>query len=404
MRVGPAGGPIGTVPALSPSLDLRAVPNGNALSAATRSFAYLGNLCIIYLGFDQTRRQTMRINSAYSSVTILRWTTLMLGLVVFRQFTIGSDFQLVADHPVIESDENRSRIALSVHLEPEFNLEPVTVRFTPVGGTARDGIDYELPESTLILEPFESWGVVLLTLISDGVEEPTRDLLIDASIDGSTNAPIRIEVRILDGDSPGRVGFISTRFSVNEAIPQGYAEVSFWRTQDVKRAEVVTCRIEGEDFRLPVLGATNLLTARFAPGDSRAYLKIPLMNDSLTQGDRDLRLVIVAADTTLPLIEGLSETVLTIADDDTARSAESMVIRDWVNDGIRGVQITSRVPRGFKQRLEYSDQGVDGPWEILMVLPGQDGDSTAFDQYEESFGMRMYRSLPPEPLELTLPW
>jgi hypothetical protein len=84
----------------------------------------------------------------------------------------------------------------------------------------------------------------------------------------------------------------------------------------------------------------------------------------------------------------------------------AVVVRDWVNDAIRSVRIMSRVPRGFKQRLEYSDQGLDGPWEILTVLPGPDGDSTAFGQYEQSFGMRMrmYRSLPPEPLELTLPW
>lgn len=370
------------------------------------SFACLEKLCIISTSVRSKTPsdQAMRKTPANASATILRWSFLFLLLVVSRQVTFGSDFQLVADHPVIEADENRSRIALSVRLEPGFNLEPVTVRFTPVGGTAREGIDYELPESTVVLEPFVPWGVVLLTLISDGVEEPTRDLLINASIDGSTNAPTRIEVRILDGDSQGRTGFISTRFSVNEAAPQGYAVVSFWRTQDVKRAEVVTCRIEGEEFGLPVLGVTNVLTARFEPGDSRAYLQIPLMNDSLPQGDRDLRLSIVAADTTLPLIGELSEAVLTIADDDTARAEESVVIRDWVNDGIRGVQITSRVPRGFQQRLEYSDQGLDGRWEILTVLLGQGGDSTAFDQYEESFGMRMYRSLPPEPLELTLPW
>jgi Calx-beta domain len=348
--------------------------------------------------------KTMKTTPARSSTAILRWTLLCLVMLLHPQTTFGRQFQLVADNPVIEADENRSRIALSVRLEPGFNPEPVTVRFTAVGGTAREGIDYELPEPTVVLEPFVPWGLVFLNLISDGVEEPTRDLLIDATIEGSTNAPVRIEVRILDGDSQGRTGFISTRFSVNEASPRGYAEIALWRTQDVKRAEVVTCRIEGEDFGLSVLGGTNVLTARFEPGDSRAYLRIPLVNDSLPQGDRDLRLSIVAADTTLPLIGELAEAVLTIADDDTKRAEESLVIRDWVNDGIRGVMITTRVPRGFQQRFEYSDKGLQGPWEILTVSLGQDGEAFAFDQYEESFGMRMYRSVPPEPMELTLPW
>jgi hypothetical protein len=338
------------------------------------------------------------------SATFLQWVILCLVMVVCRQATLGGEYQLVADHPVIEADENRSQVALLVHLEPGFNREPVTVRFTAVGGTARQGIDYDLPVPTVVLEPFVPYGLVLLTLISDGVEEPTRDLLIDASIEGSTNAPTRIEVRILDGDSQGRTGFISPRFSANEAAPQGYAEVSLFRTQDVKREEIVTCRIEGQDFGLSVLGGTNVLTARFGPGDSRAYLRIPLVNDSLPQGYRDLRLSIVGADTTLPLIGELSEAVLTIADDDSPRPEESLLIRDWVNDGIRGVMITTRLPRGLQQRLEYSDKGLEGPWGILTVLLGQDGESYAFDQYEETFGMRMYRSVPPEALELTLPW
>lgn len=333
-----------------------------------------------------------------------RWLTALCMMLGIGQVAFGSGYQIVADNPVIEADENRSRIALSVRLEPWLHPEPLTVRFTAVGGTAREGVDYELPESTVVLEPYVPWGLVFLNLISDGVEEPTRDLLIDASPDGSTNAPIRIEVRILDGDSQGKVGFISTRFSVNEAAPQGYAEVAFWRTQDVKREEVVTCRIEGQDFGLSVLGGTNVLTARFGPGDSRAYLQIPLVNDSLPQGDRDLRLSIVGTETSLGLIPELSEAVLTIADNDNSRAEESLLIRDWVNDGIRGVMITTRVTRGFQQRLEYSDKGLEGPWEILTVLLGQDGESYAFDQYEESFGMRMYRSVPPEPLELTLPW
>jgi hypothetical protein len=185
---------------------------------------------------------TMKTTPARPSTAILRWTLLCLVLFLRPQATFGRQFQLVAENPVIEADENRSRIALSVRLEPWLHPEPITVRFTPVGGTAREGIDYELPEPTMVLEPFVPWGLVFLNLISDGVEEPTRDLLIDATIEGSTNAPVRIEVRILDGDSQGRTGFISTRFSVNEASPREYAEIAFWRTQDVKRLPSTSMR------------------------------------------------------------------------------------------------------------------------------------------------------------------
>lgn len=98
------------------------------------------------------------------------------------------------------------------------------------------------------------------------------------------------------------------------------------------------------------------------------------------------------------------QTPRSIADDDLVRVLAPLTIRELVNDGIRGVQITSVVPRGFQQRIEYTETGLEGPWQILTVLLGQEGESLAFDSYEESFGMRMYRSVPFDPLELTLPW
>ena len=101
---------------------------------------------------------------------------------------------------------------------------------------------------------------------------------------------------------------------------------------------------------------------------------------------------------------GISDPLGSVADDDLVRLLEPLAIREWVNDGIRGVQITSVVPRGFQQRIEYTETGLEGPWQILTVLLGQEGETLAFDSYEESFGMRMYRAVPFDPLELTLPW
>ncbi|MBN9689775.1 MAG: hypothetical protein J0M24_06020 [Verrucomicrobia bacterium] len=316
----------------------------------------------------------------------------------------AASFQLVADFPVIETDENRPRVALQVRLDPGLNPDPVTVRFTVVGGTARDGVDFKLSEPTVVLEPFIPFGLVFLEILSDGEVEPTRNILLQASIEGASTGSTQLEVLIRDGDSPGLVGFISPRFSVNEAVPGGLTEISLWRTQDVKKPAEVAVRIEGQGLDALVEGQGPVVMAKFAPGDSRAYLRLPLVNDSLALGDRELRLAIEAEGTTLERIPELTTAVLTISDDDVDRGLEPLTVRDWVNDGIRGVQITGRVPRGFQQRIEYSDAGVEGPWQILTVLLGQEGESTAFDSYEASFGMRMYRSVPVDPLELTLPW
>lgn len=342
--------------------------------------------------------------SSLSSVVFTFVHLLVLLLFLPAAQLRAAGFQLVADFPVIETDENRPRVAVQVRLDPGLNPDPVTVRLAVVGGTAREGVDFKLPEPTVVLEPFVPFGLWFLEILSDGEVEPTRNLLLQATIEGASTGSVQIEVLIQDGDSPGLVGFISPRFSVNEAVPGGLAEISLWRTQDVKQPAEVAVRIEGEGLDALVEGQGPVLIAKFGPGDSRAYLRLPLVNDSLALGDRDLRLSIEAEGTTLGRIPELTSAVLTISDNDVDRGLEPLAVRDWVNDGIRGVQISGRVPRGFQQRVEYSDAGVEGPWQILTVLLGQEGESTAFDSYEASFGMRMYRSVPVDPLELTLPW
>jgi hypothetical protein len=72
-------------------------------------------------------------------------------------------------------------------------------------------------------------------------------------------------------------------------------------------------------------------------------------------------------------------------------------------DGRRGVMVSTTVPRGYKVRLEYSENGVEGPWQVAWVIEGADTERFVFDSYETS-AMRMYRLLPPEPLDLTFPW
>jgi hypothetical protein len=61
------------------------------------------------------------------------------------------------------------------------------------------------------------------------------------------------------------------------------------------------------------------------------------------------------------------------------------------------------VPRGFQVRLEFSDNGLQGPWELYWLFEGADTERTAFNRYSAS-AIRLFRTRPPEPLENTLPW
>ena len=65
--------------------------------------------------------------------------------------------------------------------------------------------------------------------------------------------------------------------------------------------------------------------------------------------------------------------------------------------------LSTMVPRGYQVRLEYSDAGVGGPWQLYWILEGADVERIVFNRFDASV-MRMFRILPPEPLNMTLPW
>ncbi len=103
-------------------------------------------------------------------------------------------------------------------------------------------------------------------------------------------------------------------------------------------------------------------------------------------------------------MKGFETTVLTVADDETPGTASPLSIRQYQSeDGRRGVQLSAMVERGYQVRVEYSDDGVTGPWQLYWILEGADTERSAFDSFDAS-AMRMYRSLPPEPLDFTFPW
>jgi hypothetical protein len=95
---------------------------------------------------------------------------------------------------------------------------------------------------------------------------------------------------------------------------------------------------------------------------------------------------------------------LTVADDETPSPAEPLKISEYdAGGGQRGVMLSTQVARGYQVRLESSDAGAAGPWRTYWIFEGADTERYAFDSFDASV-MRMYRILPPEPLDYTFPW
>ena len=323
-----------------------------------------------------------------------------------------SELSLQLDYPTLEVFENRAYIPLFFTIkapgfESSVGANDLTVRATFVGGTATPGVDFD-GDVWLRVVPAQgganSLNWVEVPLIQDEVNEGTETAIFDLSIDGNTNAPVRMEVRIVDDLTIGEVGFVSSRFQINEGSTNGYAEIRMWRTLNSRNAATITYRLDGSPTALALVGGQTNRTATFLPGDSQLSIRIPLVDDREAQGTQDITLTIESSDDGMKLMERLESAVLTVVDDETLPAPSPLSIVESTNEtGERGVQLSTQVPRGYQVRLEYSDNGLAGPWELYWILEGADTDRYAFNTYDSTV-MRMFRILPPEPLDYTFPW
>lgn len=314
---------------------------------------------------------------------------------------------LKLDYPKLEIAEDRMIPLYFTVLGNYAGTNDITVRARFVSGTATPGKDFDMSEPFKRLPAQGGLGSLAwlpLPPIFDEVNEGNETAVFELSIDGSTNAPVRMEVTILDDMNPGEVGFVSQRFQINEGSTNGAAVIRLWRTLDTRRPATVAFRVEGPTAALAVLGNQNRRSATFGPGESQIFVPIPLVNNTEAQGTLDLTLTLETPEGGLGLMKGYESTVLTVADDETAGAATPLSIYEFESgDGQRGVMLSTTVPRGYQVRLEKSDNGAAGPWRVLWLLDGSDVERTVFDTFSNSV-MRMYRILPPEPLDYTFPW
>jgi|GEM_PF-656174 len=315
---------------------------------------------------------------------------------------------LQADNPKIEIAENGAYIPLYFTVLGTYTgTNDVVVRARFLSGTATPGADFELGEQERSL-PAQG-GLTTMAWISvptllDEVNEGDETAVFEVFIVGSTNAPIRIEATLLEDSNPGQVGFVSTRFQINEGSTNGYAQIRLWRSLNTRQAATVSYRLEGPASALAVLGGQTRRTATFQPGDSQIFVQIPLVNDTTAQGVQDVTLTLEPLEGGLKPMKYFESTVLTVADDETPSPAEPLKISEYdAGGGQRGVMLSTRVARGYQVLLECSDTGAAGPWRPYWRFEGADTERYAFDSFDAAV-MRMYRILPPEPLDVTFPW
>ena len=228
---------------------------------------------------------------------------------------------------------------------------------------------------------------------------PPRDLLLRESFIRANQAALeRLAAAV------GEVGFVSTRFSASEGSSSGHVQVRLWRTLNTRNAATITYKLEGTAEALAALGGESQRTAEFQPGDSQIFVSIPVINDTETQGYREITMTIESSSDGMKTMNFFATTVLTLADDETKPEGAALSIMEGSRgEGQRGVALSTMVPRGYQVLLEFSDSSLVGPWEPYWIFHGSDVEQVTFNQFDASL-MRMFRIKPPEPLDITLPW
>jgi uncharacterized delta-60 repeat protein/uncharacterized repeat protein (TIGR01451 family) len=197
----------------------------------------------------------------------------------------------------------------------------VTVDFNTSNGTAVAGVNYSAVSTTLIFPVGEVVQTVTIPVFDDQVVTP--DLTVNLALSNATggagigNQPTAT-LTIINDDST--ISFSSAIYSVNKNNPFGLANIDILRQGSTNGAVTVVfmtttngTAVIGTDY----LAVSNLVT--FNPGVSNVSVAIPIINNSLPEGNRTVTLLLTNATSVVSNLVNLllvppAEATLTIID------------------------------------------------------------------------------------------
>ncbi|HEX4608391.1 MAG TPA: Calx-beta domain-containing protein [Urbifossiella sp.] len=177
----------------------------------------------------------------------------------------------------------------------QASAQTVTVHYQTADGTATAWSDYTPASGTLTFAPGQTAASFSVPIIDDGLIESDETVGLSLSMPSGAvlGAPAAATLTIHDNDAlPPSVAFASTAYSVPE--PAGSAVVTV--TLSAAATQTVTVAYwtfpgtatAGADYT-PVSG-----TLTFAPGQTAAVFTVPIIDDTLVEGDETVQLVLVS--------------------------------------------------------------------------------------------------------------
>ncbi|TXT51486.1 MAG: hypothetical protein FD140_1524 [Limisphaerales bacterium] len=216
-----------------------------------------------------------------------------------------------------------------------------------VGGTAVNGVHYNLATTTLAFPPGEVIQTVNIPVTNDLVVNVDRTVslvlsnFVTAAAGNQTNATLTI----VNDDT--QIGFSSATYSVNENVVGGFVAVTVTRTGS-------TVGSSSADFRTSA-GPTNSATAgvdyttvntvlTFVSGESLKTVNIPIIDDAAVEGNETITLTL----TNITGAAGITTATLTVVENDFAPGELSFSANSFtVNEAGGSATITVLRSNGF---------------------------------------------------------
>jgi hypothetical protein len=166
----------------------------------------------------------------------------------------------------------------------------VTVNYLIAGGSANQGIDYELDPGTLTFQPGETEKSISLTVLEDSFQEPDQTLEISLQHPiGAALSSSQLTYTITDNDDPSlpSIGFSSSASTTPEGSPSEILVT-------LSRASSSTVSVDlHAQAGSATAGSDYLLTAdtlTFAPGETALRVPLTLLADQVTDPNETVEL------------------------------------------------------------------------------------------------------------------
>jgi RHS repeat-associated protein len=189
-----------------------------------------------------------------------------------------------------------------------------TVDYSPIGGTATTGVDFDATSATVTFQPGEKTKTIIVPVVNDTIDEPdqTFQVVLKNAAGAVVGMKSAATVTIKDDDLPPTVGFSTVSSSVGEGVGTVTIAVTLSavseKTVTVKYAAGGGTATNGADYTL------TAGTLTFAPGETTKLITLTITQDTLHEANETV-LVKLSKPTNAKLSK-LSVHTLTITDDD----------------------------------------------------------------------------------------